>query len=127
MSVPPAMPPLGMTILDSKFLRPCITPWTEESYRQFRETCRSGVFENVTKLVDAEARSSEYLAEGLLHTVLINNVLIVEYLLNKGAAIDRGIPGAAARVKSLPIFQLLLEHGGILMLLLWRIRLFYRV
>ena len=111
MSVPPAVPPTKMPVSDPRFTRPCILPWTKELYRQLRETCRSGVFENVTKPVDSEARSPEYLAEGLLHAVLVNNVQIVEYLLNKGAVIDRRIPGAAAHVKSLPIFQLLREHG----------------
>lgn len=47
----------------------------------------------------------------MLHAVFQNNVQTVEYLLNKGATIDRGIAGAAAHVKFLPVFKLLLEHG----------------
>ena len=111
MSVLAAMPPLGMTISRPNFTRPCIPSWTEELYRQFRETCRSEVFEDVCKLVDAEPRSSEYLTECLLHAVLVNNLPIVKYLLNKGATTNRAIPGAAAHVKSLTIFKLLLEDG----------------
>ena len=111
MSVPPAMQPIGMFLPDPKFLRPSIPPWTMELYREFGKACRSGVIENISKLVDFEPRSPEYLTEGLIAAIFVKNVEIVEYLLNKGAAIDRGVPTAAAQVKSLTIFQLLLEHG----------------
>ena len=111
MSVPPAMPPARAPLPDPKYLRPSISPWTMELHRQFEQACRSGVLANVAKLVDTGPRSPEYLTEGLCAAIFENNVQIVEFLLNKGVAIDRTVPMAAAQVKSLPIFQLLLEHG----------------
>ena len=82
-----------------------------ELYRQFEQACRSGVLADVAKLIDTESRSPEYLTRGLCAAAFGNNVHIVQFLLNKGAVIDRTVPMAAARVKSLPIFQLLLEYG----------------
>ena len=111
MSEPPAMPPARMSPADPKFLHPSIPPWTMELYIEFAQACRSGVLADVAELVDAEPRSPEYLTEGLTAAAFENNVLIVEFLLNKGAPIDRGVPIAAGQVKSLPIFRLLLEHG----------------
>lgn len=106
MSVPPAMP-----LPDPKYLRSSIPTWDMDLYRQFAQACRSGVLANVAKLVDTEPRNPEYLTQGLCAAIFENNVQIVEFLLDKGAAIDRTVPSAAARVKSLPIFKLLLEHG----------------
>ncbi len=100
-----------MSLPDPKYLRPSIPPWTMKLYRQFEQACRSGVLANVAKLVENESRGPEYLTHGLCAAILEKNVQIVEFLLNKGAVIDRVVAGAAAQVKSLPIFQLLLKHG----------------
>lgn len=96
---------------DPEYCRPIIPPWTMELYRQFSQVCASGDLAKVAELVDLEPRSQEYLTQGLRAAIYKKDIRIVEFLLNKVAAIHPEVANAAASVKLLPIFQLLLEHG----------------
>lgn len=111
MSAPPAVLSARMPLPDPKYLRPSIDPTTMESHLQFERECVSGDLANVTKLANVGSRSPEYLTHGLMAAIYQNNVQIVEFILDKGVAIDRAVSVAATSVKSLPIFQLLMEHG----------------
>lgn len=111
MSAPSATRPVVMPLPDPKYLRPAIHPRTAELHRVFQQVCASGDLEKVIGLVKAEIRDVEYLTEGLLAAVFQKHFRIVEYLLDQGAVIDRAVANAAASVRSLAIFRLLLERG----------------
>ena len=111
MSGSTAIPPGRAPGPAPEYSRPAISPWTDEQWRRFEQACRSGVLANVAELVDTGPRTPEYLTRGLCAAIYHKNIEIVECLLNRGATIDRSIPTAAAWVRSLPIFELLLEHG----------------
>ncbi|CAF9921338.1 MAG: hypothetical protein HETSPECPRED_004497 [Heterodermia speciosa] len=93
---------------EAKYLRPAISPSTTEAERHFAQICASGDYE---KVVESEARTQQYLTQGLCAAIYHKDLRIAEILLNKVASIDSDVLSAAASVKSLPIFQLLLEHG----------------
>lgn len=93
------------------YCRPVILPWTMESYRQFSQICASGDLAKVAELVETVPRSQEYLTEGLRAAIAEHNISIAEFLLRRMSDIGHEIANAAASAKSLPIFELLLEHG----------------
>ena len=107
----PAMPPPEMSLPDEIYLRPSIPPWTFELQRQFAQVCASGDFGKVAEIVDSGSYSQEYLTKGLCAAINQKDIRIVEFLLKRVASIDSSVPTTAASVKSLPIFELLLEHG----------------
>lgn len=109
--IPPAIPLASMPAPDPKYLRPSIGPKTLELQLEFERACASGDLADVAELVDAGPRSPEYLSQGLFSAIYHKNVEIVKLLLGRGVAINRAVPVAAAKARSLPIFQLLLEHG----------------
>ena len=78
---------------------------------QFEHACRSGNLATVTELIDSKPRTRHCLIDGLVGAILENNIQIVKFLLDRGTVIHRAVAMAAAHVKSLSIFQLLLEHG----------------
>lgn len=82
-----------------------------ELYQQFSQVCASGDLAKVAELVDSEPRSQEYLTEGVRAAIYKKDIRIVEFLLHKVTAIHSDIADTAAFQKSIPIFQLLLEHG----------------
>lgn len=103
---PPVMPPS-----DPRYTRPAIHPSAVEAQRIFRQACGSGDFPTVTRLIRSDTRDAEYLTEGLVGAIYQHQIQIAEYLLNVGAVINHYVPYAAADVKSIPIFELLLKHG----------------
>lgn len=105
------MQPALMPIPHSRYLRPTLDPATAESHRTFRQTCASGDLPAVTSLIGSQTRNADYLTQGLLAAINQEQIQICEYLINSGAVIDRDISNAAASVKSIPIFKLLVEHG----------------
>lgn len=104
------MPPGVMPLPDPKYLRPSIHPRTAELHRAFQQVCASGDLECVASVVNAESRDAEYLTQGLIAAIYQTHIPIIEYLLDHGALIDRAVLMAAASVKSLAIFQILLDH-----------------
>ena len=107
----PAIPPSRMPRPEAKYLRPVISPSTTEAERHFAQICASGDYEKVVGIVESEARTQQYLTQGLCAAIYHKDLRIAETLLEKVASIDSDVLSAAASVKSLPIFQLLLEHG----------------
>ena len=105
-----AMPPGVMPLPDSRYLRPSIHPRTAESHRAFQQVCASGDLECVASVVNAESRNAEYLTQGLIAAIYQTHIPIIEYLLDHGAVVDRAVSMAAASVKSLAVFNILLEH-----------------
>ena len=104
------MPPGVMPLPDPKYLRPSIHPRTAELHRAFEQVCASGDSGCVASLVNTESRDAEYLTRGLIAAIYQTHIPIVEYLLDHRAVIDREVPLAAALVKSLAVFKILLEH-----------------
>lgn len=111
MSVPPTIRPEKAPSQDSEYYLPSILPWDFESHMQFEHACRSGDLTNVTELIDSKPRTRQCLIDGLCGAILETKIPIVEFLLNRGTVIHRAVAMAAAHVKCLRIFQLLLEHG----------------
>lgn len=93
--------------------RRAFDPNTCESMRRFGRVCASGDLASVSKLLDTGPRHSypEYLSEGLSRAIFSKHVQVTEFLLDNGAVIDRVAPVAAAHIRSLPVFKLLLKHG----------------
>lgn len=106
-----AMPPPVIPMPHPQYLRPSIHLHSLELQRAFQQVCASGDLAAVVNLLNAETRSAEYLTQGLLAAIYEKRIQIAEYLLNNGAAIDRVVPIAAASVKSIALFELLIEHG----------------
>ncbi|KAL9130925.1 MAG: hypothetical protein Q9217_001028, partial [Psora testacea] len=100
-----------MSLPDPKYLRPILDPSSIDSHRDFERLCQSGDFASVAKLVQDEPHSPEYLTQGLLAAIHQNNAQLVEFLLRKGAVIDRAVPLTAVSGRSIAIFQLLMEYG----------------
>lgn len=94
-----------------QYLRPSIRPHTLELHRAFQQVCASGDLAAVVSLLNAESRSAEYLTQGLLAAIYEKRIQIAEYLLNNGAVIDRDVSNAVASMKSIALFELLIEHG----------------
>lgn len=65
----------------------------------------------VAILLHAETRSAEYLTRGLRAAIYENRIQVAEYLLNNSAVINRGVSNVVAFVKSVRLFELLIEHG----------------
>ncbi|KAL8832367.1 MAG: hypothetical protein Q9170_004903, partial [Blastenia crenularia] len=82
-----------------------------ELYRQFQEVCASGDLTKVAEIVDSEPRSQEYLNAGLRFAIYKADIRIVEFLLRKVETINADIARAAIEARSIPIFQMLLDHG----------------
>lgn len=80
-------------------------------YRQFSDICRSGDLEKVAEVVDLEPRSQEYLTQGLCAAIMIKHIQIAEFLLKKVGRIEPEVVLAATSAKSIPIFEILLDHG----------------
>lgn len=93
--------------------RRAFDPKTCELMQRFARVCASGDLASVSKLVDTGPRHSypEYLSGGLTRAILGKQIQVTEFLLDKGAVMDRAAPGAAARTRSLPVFKLLRKHG----------------
>ena len=96
---------------EAKYLRPAISPSTTEAERHFAQICASGDYEKVVGIVQSEGRTQQYLTQGLCAAIYHKDLRIAEILLDKVASIDSDVLSAAASVKSLPMFRLLLEHG----------------
>ena len=97
--------------LDPPYLRPSVHPETRQSYRILGETIRDKDLASVVSLVNDEPRSQDYLTEGLRAAIYQHNLKLMQYFLENGAAINQAISLAAAWVKRMPVFQLLVEYG----------------
>ena len=100
-----------MPTLDPRYLRPSVHPETRQCYRILGETIRDQDLASVVSLVNEKPRSLDYLTEGLRAAIYQQNLKLMEYFLENGAAIDQAICLAAVWVKRMPVFQLLVEYG----------------
>ena len=80
-------------------------------YRHFSEICRAGDIKKVAKLVELEPRSQEYLTKGLCAAIMNKHIHIAEFLLNLVGSIEPEVVLAATLAKSIPIFEILLDHS----------------
>ena len=106
-----ATKPPQMPLLDPQYLRPSVHPQTRQCYRILGETIRDQDLASVVSLVNDEPRSQDYLTEGLRAAIYQQNLKLMEYFLENGAAINQPISLAAAWVRRMPVFQLLVEYG----------------
>lgn len=67
----------------------------------------------VRSLVEDESYNPtpHYLSQALAKAIWSTRISIVQYLLDHGAGIDRGVVGAAAKAKSLAIFEMMVQAG----------------
>ena len=100
-----------MPVPDSRYLRPTVSPVTFQSQQRFAQCCSSGDLEKVSEIVESEPYSPEFLIQELSAAIYKHDLRMIEFLFKKGANIDSQILNAAASVKVLPVFQLLLDHG----------------
>ena len=85
---------------------------TDGSLQVFFEACASGNLERVNELVRGHNRPEDYLSRGLSAAAAEGQAIAARYLLEYGARFDTSlVPLSAARGRSLPVFQVLKEHG----------------
>ena len=104
------MQPARMPLPESRYLRPTTSPAAHNSQRQFAEICGSGDIKKVAEIVESDHHDQEYLTRGLCAAIYNHDLRIVEYLLKKVTSTRPDVLNAAASVRSLPIFQLLIDH-----------------
>lgn len=73
----------------------------------------NGHLERVRALVEDEAYhpTPNYLSQALHRAIMVKNVPIVHYLLDRGAEIDEMVAAVAGGAKSLPIFEAMVRAG----------------
>lgn len=118
--------PVMMPMPHPQYLRSSISPHTLELQRAFRQLCGSGNLAAVVRLLEAAEREREPeterrrrsteedldLTQGLVAAIYGKRIQMAEYLLKQGAAVDRSdVSNAAASVKSIALFELLIQHG----------------
>lgn len=97
---------------DPRYLQRCLSPEAEEALEAIRQASMSGDLKKIISIVNNDHHPDpECLEHGLRGAFWGKQLQIARYLLDKGARIDASVTCAASMNKSLPFFELLVDHG----------------
>jgi hypothetical protein len=82
------------------------------SFMELLETAvETGSIEAVQELISQSDNPERDITQALRAAIRVENLDMISWLLTHGGAVDDSAVSAATEAKSLPVFQLLKEHG----------------